>query len=109
MNEFSRAVEMQRRALRQLQMAVGNIPQAHRVVQNATNASTFVSNAAQQIAGRLPLFENALNRLRADIDAMEKEHAQLRALSEVGAVINSTLDPDEVLNRFDALTREAAR
>ncbi|MBN1579185.1 MAG: GAF domain-containing protein [Anaerolineae bacterium] len=99
MNEFSRAVEMQRRALRQLQMAVGSVPQAQRVVQNATNASNFVSNAAQQIASRLPLFENALNRLRADIDAMEKEHAQLRALSEVGAVINSTLDPDEVLNR----------
>ncbi len=99
MNEFSRAVEMQRRALRQLQMAVGGAPQAQQVIQNAMNASTYVTNAAQQIAGRLPLFENALNRLRADVDAMEKEHAQLRALSEVGAVINSTLDPDEVLNR----------
>ena len=99
MNDFSRAAEMQRRALRQLQMAVGSVPQAQRAVQNATNASNYVSNAAQQIASRLPLFENALNRLRADVEAMEKEHAQLRALSEVGAVINSTLDADEVLNR----------
>ena len=79
MNEFSRAVEMQRRALRQLQMAVGSIPQAQRVVQNATNARTYVSNAAQQIASRLPIFEKSFNSLRADIDAMEKEHTQQRA------------------------------
>lgn len=99
MNEFSRAVEMQRRALRQLQMTFGNAPQTQQVVQNAVNASNYVTNAAQQIASQLPIFDNELNRLRTDIDAMHKEHNQLRALSEVGAVINSTLDPDEVLNR----------
>ena len=98
MNEFSRAVEMQRRSLRQLHMAIGNAPQAQ-VIQNAINTSAHVTNAAQRIASRLPIFESTLNRLRVDMDAMEKEHAQLRALSEVGAVINSTLDPDEVLNR----------
>ena len=97
-SEFSRAAETQRRSLRQLQMAVGNAPQAT-VVQNALNASIYVSNLAQQITGRLPLFENAINRLRTDLNATEKEHRQLRAISEVGAVINSTLDPNEVLNR----------
>jgi adenylate cyclase len=98
LNEFSRAIEIQRRSLRQLHMAIGNAPQA-RVVQSAVNASAQVTNIAQQIASRLPHFESALNRLRADMDAMQKEQSQLRALSEVGAVINSTLNPDEVLNR----------
>ncbi len=99
LNEFSRAVEMQRRALRQLQMAFGNAPQAQQVIQNAINASNYVANAAQQIVGQLPVFDNELNRLRADLEAMHKEHEQLRSLSKVGAVINSTLDLDEVLNR----------
>ena len=98
MSEFSRAVEIQRRSLRQLHSAMHNSPYA-RVAQDALNSSAGVVNAAQQIASRLPVFENALGRLRIDIDAMEKEHEQLRALSEVGAVINSTLDLPQVLNR----------
>lgn len=99
LSEFSRAAEAQRRALRQLQMAISGPPQTQQVVQNAVNASTYITNMAQQIAGHLPVFENALNRLRTDLDAIDKEHTQLHALSDVGAVINSTLDPDEVLNR----------
>ena len=98
MNEFSRAVEVQRRALRQLATAIRNSPYG-RVAQEAMDSSASVVNMAQQIASRLPVFENALSRLRTDINAMEKEHVQLRALSEVGAVINSTLDPAGVLNR----------
>ena len=97
LNDFSRAVEMQRHSLRQLQMALRNSPYA-RVVQASVNSSVNVANAAYQIASRLPVLENALNRLRSDIEAMEREHTQLLALSEVGAVINSTLDLSEVLN-----------
>ncbi len=97
LNDFSRAVEMQRHSLRQLQMALRNSPYA-RVVQASVNNSVNVANAAYQIASRLPVLENALDRLRSDIEAMEREHTRLRALSEVGAVINSTLDLSEVLN-----------
>ncbi len=97
LSEFSRAVEVQRRALRQLQMSLGTSPQAQ-VVQQALTSSTQLTNIAQQIAGQMPIFENMLVRLRTDMEATEKEHSQLRALSEVGAVINSTLDPDVVLN-----------
>jgi adenylate cyclase len=98
MSDFARAVEVQRRALRQLHAAIRNSPY-QQVAHEAINSSVSVANTAQQIASRLPVFENALNRLRTDISAMEKEHDQLRALSEVGAVINSTLDLPEVLNR----------
>jgi PAS domain S-box-containing protein len=98
MSDFSRAVEVQRRALRQLHAAIRTSPY-QQVAHDAINSSVTVANTAQQIASRLPVFENALNRLRSDINAMEKEHDQLRALSEVGAVINSTLDLPEVLNR----------
>jgi PAS domain S-box-containing protein len=98
MNDFSRAVEMQRRSLRQLHTSLRNTPYA-RTARDAINASVNVANTGQHIASRLPAFENALNRLRTDMNAMEKEHTQLLALSEVGAVINSTLDLPEVLNR----------
>ena len=98
MGDFSRSVETQRRTLRQLYAAMRNSPYAQ-VAQEAINSSARVASAAQQIASRLPVFENALTRLRSDINALEKEHDQLRGLSEVGAVINSTLDLPETLNR----------
>lgn len=98
LKEFSQAAEVQRRSLRQLHAAVRNSPY-NQGAQDALNSCLSVANTVQQIASRLPMFENALSRLRTDINAMEKEHEQLRALSEVGAVINSTLNLSEVLNR----------
>jgi adenylate cyclase len=96
--EFSRALEMERRVLRQLRMLAANSPYGN-VAEEAVRSSTFAASTAQEITSHMPLFETMLNRLRSDIDALEKEHTQLRALSEVGAVINSTFDLSEVLNR----------
>jgi PAS domain S-box-containing protein len=97
MNDFVRSVDAQRRALQQLYLAIANSP--HRPVAKETlQSSASVSNTARQLASRMPIFENMLNRLRSDIAAMDKEHDQLLALSEVGAVISSTLDLPQVLN-----------
>ena len=54
MGEFSRAVEVQRRSLRQLHAAIRNSPY-QQVAQEAINSSVTVANTAQQIASRLPL------------------------------------------------------
>jgi adenylate cyclase len=97
-NEFSHAVELQRRSLLRLHASLRNTPY-NPIVQEALNSTADASSKAQQIASRIIAFENLASYLRADIAAMEKEHTQLRALSEVGAVINSTLDLSEVLNR----------
>jgi adenylate cyclase len=96
--EFARALELERRVLRQLRMLAANSPYGN-VAEEAVRSSTLAANTAQEITSHMPLFETMLNRLRSDMDALEKEHTQLRALSEVGAVINSTLDLSEVLNR----------
>jgi PAS domain S-box-containing protein len=97
MNDFVRSVDGQRRSLQQLYLAIANSP--HRAVaQEALQSSINVSNTARQLASRMPIFENLLSRLRDDIDAMYREHDQLLALSEVGAVISSTLDLPQVLN-----------
>jgi adenylate cyclase len=98
MGTFARAAETQRRSLQNLQQVIANSPYSH-TAQESLNQSIAVSNMARQLASRMPLFENMLRQLRSDITAMEKEHAQLRALSEVGAVINSTLDLPTVLNQ----------
>ncbi|PID85052.1 MAG: hypothetical protein CSB13_10005 [Chloroflexi bacterium] len=48
----------------------------------------------------------ALEELERRIEAQEKEHAQLRAMQEVGAVINSSLELNEVLTFvMDAIIR----
>jgi transcriptional regulator with GAF, ATPase, and Fis domain len=97
MNDYVRSVDEQRRSLQQLYLATAN--SAHRsVAQKALQSSVKVSNTARQLASRMPIFENMLNRLRSDITAMDTEHDQLLALSEVGAVISSTLDLPQVLN-----------
>jgi PAS domain S-box-containing protein len=97
MNDFVRSVEAQRHSLQQLYLAIANSD--HRsVTQQALQSSVNVSNTARQLASRMPVFENMLSRLRSDITAMDKEHDQLLALSEVGAVISSTLDLPQVLN-----------
>jgi adenylate cyclase len=98
MSSFTRAADAQRRSLQDLQRAIANSSNSP-VAQECLNQNTNVSNMARQLASRMPLFENMLRQLRSDITAMEKEHAQLRALSEVGAVINSTLDLPVVLNQ----------
>jgi adenylate cyclase len=97
-NDFSRAAERQRNAIRQLDVAFRNSPYAA-LAREATSNSADLEDRAQQVGSRVTVFENVLARLRSDIGAMEKEHIQLRALSEVGAAVNSTLDLSEVLNR----------
>jgi adenylate cyclase len=97
-SDFSRAAERQRHAIRQLDVAFRNSPYAA-LAQEATNTSADLADRAQQVGARMIVLENVLAHLRADIGAMEKEHVQLRALSEVGAAVNSTLDLSEVLNR----------
>jgi adenylate cyclase len=48
----------------------------------------------------------ALEELERRIEAQEKEHAQLRAMQDVGAVINSSLELNEVLSFvMDAIIR----
>jgi PAS domain S-box-containing protein len=96
--EIAQTVERQRRLLRQLQLAVRRPPDDV-VVQQAMAGNETLAKHVREIATYTPSFENMLNRLRSGFQAMEQEHAQLRALSEVGAAINSTLDPSEVLNR----------
>jgi PAS domain S-box-containing protein len=97
MNGFVRSVDEQRRALQQLYSAIAN--STHRsVAQRALQGSVNVSNTARQLASRMPVLENMLSRLCSDITAMDKEHDQLLALSEIGAVISSTLDLPQVLN-----------
>jgi PAS domain S-box-containing protein len=98
MSDLARAVEKQRRALRQLQMSVRDSPYAQ-AAQESVDCGTDVANGMRQITSRLPALENMLNRLQSETRAMQKEHTQLWALSEVGAVINSTLEVSEVLNR----------
>lgn len=97
MNDFVRSVGAQRRSLQQLYLAIANSD--HRsAAQEALQSSVNVSNTARQLASRMPVFENMLSRLRSELAAMDKEHDQLLALSEVGAVISSTLDLPQVLN-----------
>jgi PAS domain S-box-containing protein len=98
MSGFARAADVQRRSLERLRRTIASSHYGS-VAQEALNQSTNVSNMARQLVSRMPMFENMLRQLRSDITAMEREHAQLRALSEVGAVINSTLDLRTVLNQ----------
>lgn len=97
MNDFVRSVDAQHRSLQQLYLAIAN-PAQRSAAQQALEHSVNVSNSARQLASRMPVFENMLNKLRSDMTEMDKEHDQLLALSEVGAVINSTLDLPQVLN-----------
>jgi PAS domain S-box-containing protein len=94
---FSQAVEEQRLVLRQLHAVVANSNYGP-IAQQALNHNANMANTVQQIARRMPVFENMLNRLRSELSAQQKERDQLHALSEVGAVINSTLDLPQVLN-----------
>jgi len=97
LSAFSQAIEEQRLVLRQLYAVVANSSYGP-IAQQALNHNADMANSVQQIARRMPVFENMLNRLRADVSALERERDQLHALSEVGAVINSTLDLPQVLN-----------
>ncbi len=94
---FSQAIEAQRLVLRQLHAVVANSTYGP-IAQQALSYNANMANAVQQIARRMPVFENMLSRLRSELSAQEKERNQLHALSEVGAVINSTLDLPQVLN-----------
>jgi len=87
----------QRQSLQQIYLATSDA--AHRLlIQETLQGCTSTEGTARQIASRMPILENQLSRLRADTTALDKEHDQLLALSEVGAVIGSTLDQAEVLN-----------
>jgi PAS domain S-box-containing protein len=94
---FSQAIEEQRLVLRQLHAVVTN-SSYDPIAQQALSHNANMANSVQQIARRMPVFENMLSRIRSELSAQEKERAQLHALSEVGAVINSTLDLPQVLN-----------
>jgi adenylate cyclase len=61
--------------------------------------ASSAANVAQQLEARLPQFDQELARVQDDLTARTKEHEQLSALYEVTQIINSTLDPEEVLKR----------
>lgn len=96
--DFKRTADAHRRSLQDMQRAIANSPYSH-VVQEFLRQGADVSSMAFQLSSRMTVFENKLRQLRSDITALDKEHDQLRALSEVGAVINSTLDLPTVLNQ----------
>jgi len=96
--DFVCAIEHHHRLLLQIQPALRSSSYGP-ALQETIRCCVDIANRAQRIANRMVLFGNSLAQLSTDMAAVEKEHDQLRALSKVGAVINSTLDPSEVLNR----------
>ncbi len=54
---------------------------------------------ADRLTPRLQVFHQLLGQLEKELAAHAGERAQLAALAEVARVINSSLDPSEVLNR----------
>jgi len=66
----------------------------------ATRAEMVQAAAAQtneELARLLIYVQRGLEDLERRVQAKEREHAQLRALQEVGAVVNSSLELNEVL------------
>jgi PAS domain S-box-containing protein len=97
LTSFVRSVDEHRRSMQRLSLDIDNLD--HQLVsKQALEGSARLSDTARRLTSRLPVFENLLNRLLSDITSLAQEHDQLLALSEVGAVISSTLDLPQVLN-----------
>jgi adenylate cyclase len=91
-------VDSQRAALRGLRAVLADSP--HRQdVQDVMTSSTRMGRRARQADALLSLVEDALDALEGHLRDVGREQAQLQALARVGAVVNSTLDLDQVLNR----------
>lgn len=96
--DFAEALERQHAGLRRLQAnwpAGAQQDQALREVQACTATAAAM---VQQMGQRMPQIESWFKSAQAELAAEEKEHEQLTALYDVSQVVNSTLDPSEVLN-----------
>ncbi len=72
------------------------VDQQHRAIVSANRGTMVQSyNALLQVITQANLTLEALAR---GLTSLEKERHQLRAMQEVGALVNSSLDPTEVLN-----------
>lgn len=78
----------------------GTVDQMHQVLVNARAdvAQQTAVRASDEISRLLVYIRRNLEDLERRVDAQEKEREQLKALRDVGAVINSSLELDQVLN-----------
>lgn len=102
LNKFTQVTDRQQATLRRLQAAWQGRQPAHiqeKALQDVMTYSMALNALGQQIDQLLPQLESSLTGLMSDLTAQVKEHQQLTALAKSAEVINSTLDPTEVLNQ----------
>jgi adenylate cyclase len=68
------------------------------ITTRAEIAQQAAAQSSDELARMLIYVRRSLEDLERQVEAKEKEHAQLKALQEVGAVVNSSLDLTEVLS-----------
>ncbi|MGD8856413.1 MAG: hypothetical protein PVG33_08810, partial [Chloroflexota bacterium] len=92
----SNQAELER--LRRLHIELGDLMNRQNRAINSGDLNELAQsyNAALRMTTQASLSLDALSR---DVRNQEKERRQLRALQQVGAAINSSLDQTEVLNR----------
>ena len=92
--------------LRQLVDKLSNtVDQQHQILLTARPdiARQMGAQASDEMARTLVYARRHLEDLERQVKAQDKERDQLKALQEVGAVINSTLDLDQVLRFLQTL------
>ncbi len=102
LDKFTQVTDQQQATLRRLQAAWQGRQPAHiqeKALQDVMAYSMALNALGQQIDQLLPQLESSLTGLMSDLTAQVKEHQQLTALAKSAEVINSTLDPTEVLNQ----------
>jgi class 3 adenylate cyclase len=75
-----------------------NRQQQTMITTRAEMAKQAAAQTGDELARMLIYVRRSLEDLERQLEAKEKEHAQLKALQEVGAMVNSSLDLTEVLS-----------
>ncbi|UCC62020.1 MAG: GAF domain-containing protein [Anaerolineae bacterium] len=102
LDRFIQTAEQQQTVLRRLQAAWQGRQSANlqeKALNEAVAYSMALNALGQQVDQLLPQLESSLTGLMTDLTAQVKEHQQLAALAKSAEVVNSTLDPSEVLNQ----------
>ena len=102
LDRFIQTAEQQQTVLRRLQAAWQGRQSANlqeKALSEAVAYSMALNALGQQVDQLLPQLESSLTGLMTDLTAQVKEHQQLAALAKSAEVVNSTLDPSEVLNQ----------
>jgi len=102
LDRFIQTADQQQTILRRLKAAWQGQQPANlqeKALNEAVAYSTALNAMGQQVDQLLPQLESSLTGLMTDLAAQIKEHQQLAALAKSAEVINSTLDPSEVLNQ----------